>query len=224
MSFVANFQYSWLQLHWELMSHYNSRRVWLTILHDRPSKKLICVGNSEMPLRHSVVGSFSLFLRDSKDYSDSPQSLRKDTMQTSEQYLMSVFSAGQPSDLGALVFFTIILKCRCCQKIASHPCRTTRWWGWIGWGDTVCDDGSVWKAITELLSLCPKHLSLSALQKPLRNQGAQNNLSCETFPNVTLQLLFFQPGLNFCGAKRAKRSAVECKPREGKDPSFFLIW
>lgn len=78
------------------------------------------------------VGSFSLFLRDSKDYSDSPQSLRKDSTQTSEQQLMSVFSAGQPSDLGALVFFTIILKCRFCQKIASHLRRMSRWWGCIG--------------------------------------------------------------------------------------------
>lgn len=77
------------------------------------------------------VGSFSLFLRDSKDYSDSPQSLRKYPTQTSEQHLMSVFSAGQPTDLGALVFFTIILKCQFCQKIASHPCRMSGWWGHI---------------------------------------------------------------------------------------------
>lgn len=45
---------------------------------------------------------------------------------------MSDFSAGQPPDLGALVFLTIILKCRFCQKIASHLCQTPRWWGCAG--------------------------------------------------------------------------------------------
>lgn len=59
--FSSSFQLSWLQLYRGLMSHYNSRRVWLTILHDSPSKKLICVGNSEMPSRHSVSWLFLHF-------------------------------------------------------------------------------------------------------------------------------------------------------------------
>lgn len=182
------------------MSHYNSRRVWLTILHDSPSKKLIYVGNSKMPLRLSV-GSFSLFLRDSTNYSDSPQALRKDTTQTSEQNLTSVFSAGQPSDLGALVFFTIILKCRCCQKIASHPCRTTRWWGCTGCGDTVCDEGRVWKAITEVLLLCPKHLSLSALQKPFVTKESK----------IIFHVKHFQMSLYNCYASKQGWISVEQK-------------
>lgn len=148
ISFVANFQHSWLGLSWGGMARCKPRRVWLTILHDSPSKKLICVGNSEMPSRHSVRWFFfTFFLRDSKDYSDSPPSLRKGPTQTSEQHLMSVFSAGQPTDLGALVFFTIILKCQFCQKIASYPCQMSGWWGHVGprqhrlwWGESLKGD------------------------------------------------------------------------------------
>lgn len=152
-----------------------------------------------------------------------PKSLRKDTVQTSEQHLMSVFFSRSAIWSESFSLLRNHLKCRFCQKIASHLRRMSG--AALGHGDTICDDGRVWKAIIEALLLCPKHLLLSALQKRLRNQGIQNNLSCETFQNVTLQLLFFQRGLNSYGAKRAKRrSAFEYKHWEDGGPSFFMIW
>lgn len=108
-----------------------------------------------------------------------PKSLRKDTVQTSEQHLMSVFFSRSAIWSESFSLLRNHLKCRFCQKIASHLRRMSG--AALGHGDTICDDGRVWKAIIEALLLCPKHLLLSALQKRLRNQGIQNNLSCETF-------------------------------------------
>lgn len=62
---------SWLELYRGPMSHYNSSRVWLTTPHDSPSKKLICVGNSEAPWRQAVRWLSPLFLRDFQDYTNS---------------------------------------------------------------------------------------------------------------------------------------------------------
>lgn len=67
ISVWAHCQHPGLQLHWRLMSHYDSWRVWLTILHDSPSKKLICVGNRETPSRHSIAWLF-FFLVSSRSY------------------------------------------------------------------------------------------------------------------------------------------------------------
>lgn len=117
---------SWLELYRGLMSHYNSITVWLTMLHDSPSKKLINLGNSEAPWRHSG-GSFPLVLSDFKDYVLMPPSSRREAMLQPSERQVAVFSAGQLSDLGALIFFTITPKCHFCQKVASYPCQIPGW-------------------------------------------------------------------------------------------------